>query len=765
MNESPLPPPEPQVPPPPPPPGPGRPPYHGGPPYHSDYYSYYGGYYTDNYYRADSGQTPGPLGAINIHRLIRVLRRKWLTIALVTGLGAAGAAFYLHRTPKVYSATSRIELSVRRPRIMAVQGPVMDDQTFASFDEALSTKLEKLRTRESIEAVLKEYRKNVPNDARSDDELRGLLSPGVQFTQVRKTRLVNLTFVSQDPQFAADAATAFAEAMVTMSTDENRSQSDFAVAWLEKQATQQKTLLEKADQALNDFRSKNKLDAMENEKRTVESSLAAFNTSLVGLQSQETSAREVMKVLDGLKFTPEEIGKLPSSIPRAEEIGAAMERLNVAIADHDSMLLRYTKKHPEVQTREEAINLARTNVFDTVARARESGQAELALMKQQMASLEKKIAEQSAKAGEIDARILDAKLGMGALEREKEACDITYRGILNRIEEARLSADENTATVKVTDHAVRPSEPFEPRPVKTFTSAVLAGLLAGFLLALLIDVMEDLISLPQEVERDIGLRVMAVLPHVWSKKRAEIAQACVHRRFGQMAEAFAGLRSMLDSPNIREQTKTIMLASAMPGAGKTIVACNLAVSFAKKGQRMLLIDFDMRRPRVGRIFEMPDKHRALLDFLKKGEVTGFDRIVWRTSVPNFEIIGSRAAKDESPADLVSGDAVRELVEWAKHTYDRVILDVPPLGLVSDAAVLATMAGCVLIVVRPEASRKRATRHIAAQFRDLGVSLLAAVVNDVDFRRSNYYYTQGYYYHPYGGYKSDKKDREENESAT
>ncbi len=734
------------------------PPEHGEQPRPAGHYSYHGEYHASDYYHADSGEMPGPLGVLSYHRLVRVLRRKWLTIVLVTGLGAAVAAFYLHRTPKLYSATSRIELSVRRPRIMSLQGPVMDDQSSLSFDEALSTRLEKFRTRESVDAVLKEYRKIVPHDPHGDDELRARLAAGVQFNQVRRTRLLNITHVSEDPQFAADAATAFAEAAVAMAAEENRSQSDYAVGWLEKQAAHQRELLERADQAFNDFRAKNKLDALELEKKTAIGSLEAFNSSLVGLQSQETAAREVMKVLDALEFSPDKVGKLPSSIPRAEEISAAVERLNAAIAERDALLLRFTAKHPEVQTREELIALTRTRVDEAVERARESGRAELALMQQQMATLQKRIGEQASKAAEIESRIQYAQQGIGALEREKESCDITYRGIPRRIEEARLSADENTTTVQVIDRAGRPSEPFQPLPFKVVSSGLLAGLLGGLLLALMIDAMEDLISLPQEVERDLGLRVMAVLPHVYSKKRAEIAQACVHRRFGQMAEAFAGLRSMLDSPTIRSQTKTIMLASAMPGAGKTIVACNLAVSFAKKGQRTLLIDFDMRRPRVGNIFEMPDKHRALLDFLTKGEKGGFDRIVWRTAIPNFEIIGSRAARDQSPADLVSGETVRQLVEWAKVTYDRVILDVPPLGLVSDAGVLATLADCVLIVIRPEQSRKRATRHIAVQFRDLGVGLLAAVVNDVDFRRNDYYYSQGSYYHSYSGYDGDKADR-------
>lgn len=757
MND-PMPPsaPEPQVPPPP-REGPRVPYYGGPPPFYGEPGPYDGGY-PDRYFRPDPRHAAGLLGVINVHRILRILRKKWMTIALIVGLGAAGAAFYLHITPKKYAATSRIELSVRRPRIMDQRGPMLDDQASMSFEEAFTTRLEKFRTSESLQAVVKEYRKLVPGDNRSDDELIGLLASGMQFTQVRRTRLVNITFECEDPQFAAHAANTYAEAAVTIAAEENRSQSDFAVAWLEKQAAHQKGLLEKADQALIDFRAANKLDSMENEQKTIEGSLQAFNTALVDIQNKEAAAREVLKVLDTLEFSPEEVGKLPTSVPRAAEISMAIEKWMAAIAERDAMLLRYTKKHPEVATREEIINLARAQVLEAVGRARESGKADLALMEQQMLSLRNKIAEQTSKLTAIEQKMLDAKLGMGALEREKEACDITYRGILNRIEEARLSADENTATVKVTDRATVPTAPVEPRPEKVYPLALLLGLVGGFLLALLIDVMEDLVSLPQEVERDIGLKVLAVLPHVRSKDRAEIAQACVHRRFGQMTEAFAGLRSMLDSPSTREQSKVIMLASAMPGAGKTIVSCNLAVSFAKKGQRTLLVDFDMRRPRVGRIFEMPEKHRGLLDFLKTGETGGFDRIVWKTAIPNFEVIGSRAAKDESPADLVSGHAVKALVEWARATYDRVILDAPPLGLVSDAAVLATMSGCVLIVVRPENSRKRATRHIAAQFRDLGVSHLAAVVNDIDFRKSDYYYQQGYYYHPYRGYDNEKEER-------
>jgi capsular exopolysaccharide synthesis family protein len=384
----------------------------------------------------------------------------------------------------------------------------------------------------------------------------------------------------------------------------------------------------------------------------------------------------------------------------------------------------------------------------------------LKLYDQQVASLERKKNEQLNMASELDAKITEGKMSLAALERARDASDAAYRGVLARIQEARMAADENTATIKVAERAQRPEKPVRPRPLQILFLAVLLGLGGGTVLALLVDKLEDRLDSPDDVARISGLRVLAIVPHVASRDRNAVATASINYRFSEVAEAFASLRSMLDSPQYRERSKVILVASSIPGEGKTITSCNLAAACAKNGQRILLIDFDLRRSRLAGIFPMPAGTCGLLEFLnsEQSDMT-MAALGYPAGCDNLTVIASRPVKDASPAELMGGAKVAGLVNWARANFDRVIIDAPPLGLVSDALVLAAQADCVLMMARPDVTHKRLFLHVASRFREAGVGTLASVVNDVDFSKTAYG-AYSPYYHYQKHYKSYTQNADE-----
>jgi capsular exopolysaccharide synthesis family protein len=184
----------------------------------------------------------------------------------------------------------------------------------------------------------------------------------------------------------------------------------------------------------------------------------------------------------------------------------------------------------------------------------------------------------------------------------------------------------------------------------------------------------------------------------------------------------------------------------MPEEGKTIVCANIAATCALHGQRVLLIDFDLRRPRMGTLFRMPPDKPSLLDVLSGTEDAPWNVLPFETDCPGLHVIASRPTRGRSPADVVGGAKVRELLAWARSNYDRVVLDAPPVGIVSDAVVLAGFADSVILVTRLNRSRKRATGYTAGRFLELGVKNVLAVANDVDFSRGHHTYGRYYHYH-------------------
>ena len=367
------------------------------------------------------------------------------------------------------------------------------------------------------------------------------------------------------------------------------------------------------------------------------------------------------------------------------------------------------------------------------------------------------MASEQEKLTTLERRIVQVRAQLTTMERERDACDIAYRGILNRIEGARLSADENTAIVKLVESAEVPSTPVPKRSLPILVFGLLLGVLGGFGLALATDTLQDRVSSLADVERGIGIKVLGLIPRIKAGNRADLALATLNQKVGPLIEAFAGIRTLLNSGQYRESSKSILIGSSAPQEGKTMVSCNLAIGSAKTGMRTLLVDFDMRRPRLGAIFPQPGEAQSLLKILSQGNPSLFDKLPIPAQCKNLDVVFTRASDEANPAEVMASKTVAEFFKWAASRYDRVIVDSPPFGLVSDATVLATLTDSVIIVCRADKTRRRTARHAVRQFTDMGAHVIGAIINNVDYGpRSNFsgeHYQGAYYGSGYGHYSS------------
>ena len=735
-----------------PPPSPASVPAPMAAPVYSAGPGYYGAAPATAPYCGEPPSDAGPLNSLDPLRLLQIARKKWLTILLAVLFAAGAAVFYLSQTTKIYQSWATIELSVRRPRILNKQEALIEDpSSIAQFEDTLNTQIEKFKGKTMLPHVAACYRELFPADRISDEELAMSLEGRANFMLVRRTRLVRITCTSRSPEFAIKACNAFAAGAEASARAENRATSDAAVAWLEAQAKTQKQDLEVADKALLDARQKYQMDVLEGQRKTVQGSLLAFNDSLTQIESKAALEKQLLDALSAMELDPEKAGELPADIPRATDVGVSLERWRLAVSERDALRSRYTAQHPAMEAQDKAVALYRDQALAALGRAKSTAAANLKLYGEQANSLRVKKEEQLKLASDLERDVLDAGMKIAALDRARSAADSSYLGVLYRIQEARLSADENTATVKLVEPATRAIQ-VQPRPLRILFMALLLGLGLGFGLAFLADLLEDHVAGADDVETGTGIKILAVIPHIKAKNRREIATATLTHQFAEMAESFSGLRSVLDSAAYRDHAKMILVASSLPEEGKTTTCCNLATAFALNGHRTLLIDFDLRRPRVGGIFPIPGGQLGLLEYLTDKPAEP-ETIVYPSECKNLVIIASRPSGSARPAELVGGAKVAALLAWARAHYDRVVIDAPPLGIVSDALSLGGLADCVLVMARPATSRKRAVRHTIRRFQDVGISSVAVVMNDVDHSKFAYH-GYGPYYHyrkHYGAY--------------
>lgn len=692
--------------------------------------------------RADA---PPAVGEISLTRLIRVVQKKWKLLLAVPGIAILFAAGYILTATKVYRAECLVEMSQMRPRIMGQRGAVIDDTESGSrrTEEILITRLEKLKGPSVLDKAVTNILRRAEVMPGQPEDLRELMQKRSSLRLVRNTRLLRISFDHSDRAFAMAAVDAISDAVESLVSEESKVASGSAVTWLEAQAILQREALEQDDEALLQFDKENRIEAMAREKMQIEESLKGFNVVLTQIESQQTLANDLFSSLAALEVKPGEAGRLPESMPRAKEIESLVEQLVLAVSKRDELQTKYTPKHPEVAAQEEVIK-------SLVRRAKETAESNLSLLKQQSGSLRREIQKQSGQAAELEQKIVERKTRRTALERAREASDLSYKGVLNRIQEARLSADENTATIKVVERPRLPEQPIRPNAFFVLALAVVFGLMGGLGLALFTESLEDRVTMEDDIERDLGLKIIGLVPRMPATEGDNPCLVSLAKQASPAAEAFAATRGLLDSSQYESVSRLILITSTAPGEGKTVSACNLAIASARSGRRTLLVDFDLRRPRIAVAFDLEGLGAGVRDALRNQDANAFPSLAEKSQCPGLDIIAARDPVNVSPTDIVVGRSIRTFFEWAEGAYERVIIDSPPFGLVGDSAVLASLTGCVVLICRPNHTRKRALQHAARHFADVGANVIGVIVNDVELNRGFQFSEFGHY----GPYSAD-----------
>ncbi len=733
-----------------------------------------GGYGSGYYYGGHGGisdEEESLMGAVTIGRMIRVCTQRWVTIAVFMILGLVTAFAVFKISPTVYEAESVFEMSIRSGTYTGMPRAIIETEGGMSLDEVFNTRLARLRSRAVIDQIVSQYRSDYPSSTVTDEQLVKTLVDS-KMTLQRRSRLIRITVRSTDPQLAADLANAYAKAAEMFTSDQNRSESEVAVSWLATTAEQQKRNLERADKEMLDFRVANQLDFMASESEMAQQALVRISGEILGLEGEITKAAELRKTLEAIQAEPEKFGSLPDSVPRSGEIGAAYQTLQRVVAEKNSLLARYTANHPEVKVKEKEADVFSQQFADAVSRALETCKANLDLLQRQCAQLTPKRDELVKKLSELELKIVSAKMKLEQLAREREVADINFKALLQRTREAQIASDENTAIIKQVESAFKPTSPVLPNPMIIFPAGLAFGLLLGIAFVLILDHLEDKIVGISDIEQRLRLKTLAVIPHVRRKKREQLARLVADDKFSQFAEALAGLRNLLDSPRYQEMSKVLLCMSTQPGEGKTIASCGLAISCAQSGQKTLLVDFDMRRPRIARIFDKKStEFESLPATLAKADKALFETLPVQSGIDNLDVVLAKASSEVSPANLMGSGIIVDFFTWAREHYDRVIIDSPPFGIVGDVMTLASLVDSVMIMCCPDRTRFRPIKHAARHLTESGARVIGVIVNDVDFGRGNHFSQYDYHYRyayrytsRYGAYGQGKKDKKGAETS-
>ncbi len=365
-------------------------------------------------------------------------------------------------------------------------------------------------------------------------------------------------------------------------------------------------------------------------------------------------------------------------------------------------------------------------------------------------ALERMMENEKKEAIELSKIEVDYKpLGRAAEENNK-----VYALIASRQKEIDLTGLMRVNNVRVLERAIVPGVPVRPKPMQNLGIGLLVGLGAGIALAFMIEALDNTLKTQANVEAALGVPVLGLIPIIGGKQEdRDEPQKLRERDFGVhldprslAAECCRSIRTNILFMSPDRPMKTLVVTSPSPREGKTTTAINLAVTMAETGGRVLVIDTDLRRPRLHRSFGVPNQ--IGISTVIVGQST-LDEAIKSTDVPNLDVLPC-GPTPPNPSELLHTSRFATVLADCASRYERVILDSPPCSAVTDPAVLGNVADGVILIVQAGGTTREAAQHARRHLASAKARLLGVILNEIDFSNPAYGY-QYYYYQNYSRY--------------
>jgi len=577
----------------------------------------------------------------------------------------------------------------------------------------------------------------------------------------REANVVIVRYQSADTVLVHEVPNALARTFIDQRREVQKTEARSTVQFLREQIDTITVQLAAAENALRAFREDAQVVSLEAEASAQVSRLADLQAQRNALDAERAA---LAKLLDDVRAAGARDPAGPSpfrrlvAFPSLLRNQAASELLrSIATVENEraELLKRRTLADPDVQ-------VMTARIRELEEQLRSIAVTYLEGLTNHVASLDATLA----RFGEQLERIPAKEVQFARLQRQTKVLEEIYLLLQTRLKEAEIAQAVEDPSVRVVDPAIRPTEPIKPRTLLNLVLALVLGTMVGTGAAILRDSMDTTVHTREDIQEATGgVPVLGLIPRIrpvspTGNGRGRPAPVVARGTEGlgerlvagrdprnPVSEAYRSLRTNITFARPDRPPKALVFTSPTPADGKTTSAANLAVTLAQQGMRVLLVDADLRRGVLHTVFgtgREPGLSNVLVNGGDPGEA--IHRIdLGDSGTLDFLATGTLPP---NPAELLGSERMHALLQRLEERYDAILLDAPPLNLVTDAAVLGTHADGVLIVARAAKTHKGALAYAMDQLRNVRAPVLGAVLNDVDFKRDGRY---GGRYGSYGGY--------------
>jgi tyrosine-protein kinase Etk/Wzc len=576
----------------------------------------------------------------------------------------------------------------------------------------------------------------------SPRQAAGELSKNLQVSLPREGNFMRLSLVDEYPARAAHSLNAIIDQFVLAAVDLKAFKLRETSRILEEQLASVGTDLRNAESRLENY--KTQIITEPTEANPVAPGLAMTQPTVIGkyfndkielerLQREREALRSALTAAQGGNLNTASL-QIIDAVRSSPQLIAALSDLTSAETDLRALLMHYTEQAKQVQTAEERVATLRGTVVPDQLRLT------LAAMDARIFELQGHLASASRELQQIPTRVITEQ----RLERERLSLATIYTDLQSRYQAARLAEATAIPDVKVLDRAVKPNLPTSNKGPRLILMAFVVSVGASLGLAVLLDRLDKRVQYPEQVSESLGLAILGAIPAIKRNKKGELAPD----QAAQFIEAFRTVRVNLAHSFSTTGAVRLTISSPSAADGKSLIASNLAVSFASAGYQTVLVDGDIRRGELHRMFGT-DRRPGLLDYLQ-GDAS-LEQIVRPSNQPGLWVIPCGTRRQHGPELLGSG-AMQRLLEQLQQRFNAVLVDSPPLGAGVDPFVLGAATGNLLLVVRSgETDRHLAEAKLGLVDR-LPIRVVGAVLNDVRATGAYRYYNYLY------GYTSEEEDQ-------
>lgn len=698
-----------------------------------------------------------------------VLKRKWTVLAFFVIVVTLVTIFTLRQT-KIYEARASVVIEPYAPQVLGNVREVynLGAGSYWSNKEYYETQYNVITSRTVALKVVQLLRLEgnkefLGIDNLSADDQKSYMEKPIDYADmvrdmlevepVKDSRTAYIKARHRSPKWAQRIANAAVNAYIDYNRQTRRKVTQDAAGWLASQANLLKGQMEASELKLYEFKKDNKIlsVSLEDRQNITSQRLQDLNQTINRVQAERIALEAKRKQIQDIKehrLPLDTIDKVISN-PLIQQLKEAYVKLK---EQKTELGAKYLPDHPRYKVIENKLKLIRKNIDREINNVTESLEAEYRAKLDSEASLRRELAKVKADAQEINKKELD----YNRLKRVADNYATLYKHVLTRQKEATLAAHQETNNIYKLDSAIEPLVPVYPRVKLNVLLAIVVGLLGGIGLAFFLEYLDNTIKNQEDVERYLQVPFLGIIPSIKLDPHIEEGQDVPHRDTylishpkSSVAECCRTVRTNILFMSPEKPTRRILVTSAGPQEGKSTVVINLGTTMAQSGSKVLLIDTDMRRPRLHKAFGIERGTGLTTAILGEAEIGD---VIQQTEVPGLNVAPCGPIPP-NPTELFHTERFTQIVAELEQKYERIIFDSPPAAMVADPLILSRMMDGVIMVIKGGHTSRDLVKHALRQLQDVNARILGTVINDLDLEQREYGY---YYYRQYGYYYGEKE---------